>query len=124
MIKSLLAVLLLIYLYIWSSSVLHLNVFLLDRFILNFLLLYIPTLIFYSSIFLDITEVFREVQRLLIYSFVPVIAFRVGWYGFSFNFSFTVCFAISNLIKPNFSKRFPIIIFNGLALIIFLMWRA
>jgi len=123
MIKSIFAILFLVILYTWSASKLHLAVFMIDSSAFNFLILYIPTLVFFSSIFLETYEVFKEVQRLVIYSFAPVIAFRIGWYGYSFQYSFVICYILSNFIKPHFSKRFPIIIFNGIMLIIFLIWR-
>lgn len=123
MIKSLFSILFLIALYAWSASKLHLSVFMLDGFVFNFFILYIPTLVFFASIFLETSEVFKEVQRLVFYSFAPVIAFRIGWYGYSFQYSFVVCYILSNFIKPHFSKRFPVIIFNGIMLLIFLIWR-
>ncbi|MEN3042161.1 MAG: hypothetical protein ABDH59_02500 [Fervidobacterium sp.] len=123
MIKSVFALLFLVILYTWSATKLHLNVFIVDSLIFNFFILYVPTLVFFSSIFLETNDVFKEVQRLIVYSFVPAIAFRIGWYGYSFHYSFVVCYILSNFIKPRFSKRFPIIIFNGLMLIIFLIWR-
>ncbi|HCI29387.1 MAG TPA: hypothetical protein PKI14_05320 [Fervidobacterium sp.] len=90
----------------------------------NFFILYVPTLIFFSSLFLDTEETFKEVQRLVLYSFVPIVAFEVGWYGYSFYFAFPICYIISNIVKPNFKKRYPIIVFNGIAMLAFLIWRA
>lgn len=123
MLKSIFAILFLIILYTWSATKLHLTVFMVDSFIFNFFVLYIPTLVFFSSVFLETYEVFKEVQRLIVYSLAPVIAFRIGWYGYSFQYSFVVCYIISNFIKPRFSKRFPVIMFNGIMLLIFLIWR-
>ncbi len=123
MIKSIIAVIFLVILYTWSATKLHLAVFMVDSSVFNFLVLYIPTLVFFSSIFLEVSEVFKEVQRLIVYSFTPVIAFRIGWYGYSFQYSFVICYILSNFIKPRFSKRFPVIIFNGVMLMIFLIWR-
>ncbi len=124
MVKSLLALLFLFIMYVWSTNVLHLNVFLLDAEIFNFFILYLPSLVFFSSLFLSVDEVFREVQRLIFYSFAPIFAFRIGWYGFSFQYGYLVCYALSNFMKPNFKRRYPVIIFNGIALLIFLWWRA
>lgn len=123
MIKSIFSSIFLIILYTWSSSKLHLTVFMIDSSVFNFIILYVPTLVFFSSLFLETAEVFKEVQRLVIYSFAPVIAFRIGWYGYSFQYAFVICYILSNFIKPNFSKRFPTIIFNGSMIIIFLIWR-
>lgn len=123
MINSLFSIIFLTVLYTWSAIKLHLGVFLIDGSIFNFFVLYIPSLVFFSSIFLETSEVFKEVQRLVAYSFVPVIAFRIGWYGVSFQYSFVVCYILSNFIKPHFSKRFPVIVFNGIMLILFLIWR-
>ncbi|MGB9615379.1 MAG: hypothetical protein ACPL3B_07755 [Fervidobacterium sp.] len=123
MIKSILALLITVFLYIWSAEKLHLGIFLLDNYIFNFFILYVPTLVFFSSMFLTLDDVFKEVQRIIAYSFVPILAFRIGWYGYSFYFSFVVCYVLSNIVFPKFSKRYPIIIFNGIALILFLIWR-
>lgn len=124
MIKSLIALLLLIVLYPWSAKYLHLRVFLLDPEVFNFFILYLPTLVFFSSLFLNVEEVFQEVQRLIVYSLTPIFAFRLGWYGFSFHYGYVVCYTLGNFIKPHFQKRFPVIIFNGLALLLLLVWRA
>ncbi len=124
MVKSIISLMLLVILYTWSAYKLHLTVFLFGEEVLNFFLLYVPTLIFFSSLFLDTEGTFKEVQRLVWYSFVPVIAFRIGWYGYSFYYAFPICYIISNIIKPNFKKRYPIIVFNGIALLILLIWRA
>ncbi|AMW33482.1 hypothetical protein SAMN04488510_12234 [Fervidobacterium changbaicum] len=124
MIKSLVALFFLIVLYPWSAEYLHLGVFLLDPEVFNFFLLYLPTLVFFSSLFLNLEETFQEVQRLVVYAFAPIFAFRLGWYGLSFHYGYVVCYIISNFVKPKFQKRFPIIIFNGLALLLLLTWRA
>lgn len=60
MVKSILALILLFVLYTWSTRVLHLNVFLLDAELFNFFILYLPSLIFFSSLFFR-TE--RRLQR-------------------------------------------------------------
>lgn len=123
MLKSITSILFLIFLYSWSAKKLHLEIFLLDNYVFNFFLLYIPSLVFFSSMFLNLEDVFKEVQRTILYSLVPIIEFLVGWYGRSFYSSFVICYAISNLILPNFKKRYPVIIFNGSAIILFLIWR-
>ncbi len=123
MLKSIISILILIFLYSWSAKKLHLEIFLLDNYVFNFFLLYIPSLVFFSSMFLNLEGVFKEVQRTILYSFVPITAFLVGWYGHSFYSSFVICYVISNLIFPNFKKRYPVIIFNGSAIILFLIWR-
>jgi len=124
MVKSLLAIAVLFIMYVWSADTLHLNVFLIDEEVFNFFVLYLPSLVFFSSLFLTTDDVFREVQRLTIYALAPVFAFRLGWYGLSFHYGYVVCYALSNFFKPNFKKRYAIIIFNGIALLIFLWWRA
>ncbi|WP_448378091.1 hypothetical protein [Fervidobacterium sp.] len=124
MLKSIIALLFLIVLYPWCAKYLNLGVFLLDIEVFNFFILYLPTLVFFSSLFLNVEEVFQEVQRLIVYSMVPIFAFRLGWYGFSFQYGYVVCYVLGNFIKPHFQKRFPVIIFNGLALLLLLVWRA
>ncbi|MEJ5256873.1 MAG: hypothetical protein WHS64_01335 [Fervidobacterium sp.] len=124
MVKSILALILLFVLYTWSTRVLHLNVFLLDAELFNFFILYLPSLIFFSSLFLEPKDVFKEVERLIVYSLTPVFAFVIGWYGYSFHYGFVVSYLLSNLVKPNLKKRYVIIIFNGIALLILLWWRS
>lgn len=125
MVSSIVALLLLSYLYPWSARKLNLSFFLVDKTVLNFFALYFPSLVFFSSLHLEIDEVFGEVQRLVWYSLVPVFAHRIGWYGLSFNLAFPLCYAVSNVvIKPRFRKRFPIIVFNGISVLTLTIWRS
>ncbi|ODN31097.1 hypothetical protein [Fervidobacterium thailandense] len=125
MVNSIISLLLLVILYTWSAYKLHLATFLVDREIFNFFILYVPVLLFFSLLFLSLEDTFNEVKRLIWYSFVPVVAFQIGWYGLSFNLAFPICYALSNvLIKPNFKARVPLIVFNGVAILILVFWRS
>jgi len=125
MADSIISLLLLFTLYVWSAYKLHLATFLVDREIFNFFVLYVPTLLFFTSLFFNLDDTFKEVKRLLWYSLVPVVAFKIGWYGLSFNLAFPICYAISNvLVKPDFKKRTSLIVFNGIAILILVVWRS
>ncbi len=123
MVNSLIAIVVFVFCYVTSAKILHLGTFLLDRYTFNFFLLYIPSLIFFSSLFETTDEVFVEVERIVAYSFVPAVAFVAGRMMYSFYLAFPICYALSNFYKPNFSKRLPVIIFNGLAIFIYLFGR-
>ncbi len=123
MVNSLIAIMIFIFCYVISANILHLGTFLLDKYTFTFFLLYIPSLIFFSSLFEPTDEVFIEVERLVAYSFVPSVAFIAGRMMYSFYIAFPICYAISNFYKPNFSKRLPVIIFNGLAILVYLFGR-
>lgn len=63
MVDSIISLLLLFTLYVWSAYKLHLATFLADREIFNFFVLYVPTLLFFASLFVNLEDTFKEVKK-------------------------------------------------------------